>query len=73
LAFAEKHKISLDWLLCGDLKGLQRMMQAKAEPPEIPEAQRKEIMRLFSALTPQKQVIGFALLRELMVRSAPNG
>ncbi len=74
MAFAEKHKISLDWLLCGDLKGLQRMTQeAKAEPPEIPEARRKEIMQLFSALTPQKQVIGFALLRELMARSIPNG
>ena len=74
VAFCEKHKVSLDWLLCGDLKGLQRMTQeAKAEPPEIPEAQRKEIMQLFSALTPQKQVIGFALLRELMARSIPNG
>jgi len=30
-------------------------------------------MQLFSALTPQKQVIGFALLRELMARSIPNG
>jgi len=74
MAFCEKHKISMDWLLCGDLQGLRRMTQeAKAEPREIPEAQRKEIMQLFSALTPQKQVIGFALLRELMVRSIPNG
>jgi hypothetical protein len=74
VAFCDKHKISLDWLLYGDLKGLQRMTQeAKAEPPEIPEPQRKEIMRLFSALTPQKQVMGFALLRELMTRSLPNG
>jgi hypothetical protein len=74
MAFAEKHKISLDGLICGDLKGVQRMTQeARAEPPEIPEAHRKEIMRLFSALTPQGQVIGFALLRELMARSIPNG
>jgi hypothetical protein len=74
VAFCDKYKVSMDWLLCGDLQGLQRMTrEAKAEPPEIPEAQRKEIMRLFSALTPQKQVIGFALLRELMVRSIPNG
>jgi hypothetical protein len=74
LAFCKKHKVSLDWLLFGDLQGLHRMTkEAKATPPEIPEAHRKEIMRLFSALTPQKQVIGFALLRELMVRSIPNG
>jgi hypothetical protein len=74
LDFCKKHKVSADWLLCGDLKGLHRMTQeAKAEPREIPEGHRQEILRLFSALTPQKQVIGFALLRELMARSIPNG
>jgi hypothetical protein len=74
IAFCDKYKVSADWLLCGDLKGLQRMTkEAKAEPAEISEAHREEIMRLFSALTPQKQVIGFALLRELMARSIPNG
>jgi hypothetical protein len=26
LDFAEKYHVSLDWLLCGDLKGLHRMM-----------------------------------------------
>ena len=26
--FCEKHKVSLDWLLCGDLQGLQRMAKA---------------------------------------------
>jgi hypothetical protein len=25
LQFADDHKISLDWLICGDLAGLQRM------------------------------------------------
>jgi hypothetical protein len=29
LVFCEKHKVSFDWLLCGDLKGLQRMMQPR--------------------------------------------
>jgi hypothetical protein len=43
MAFAEKRKISLDWLPCGDLKGLQRMTQeAKATPPEIPEASARK-------------------------------
>jgi hypothetical protein len=74
VAFCNKHKVSFDWLLCGDLKGLQRMTQeAKANPPEISEAQREEVTRLFFALPPQKQLIGFALLRELMARSIPNG
>jgi hypothetical protein len=70
--FCEKHKVSLDWLLCGDLQGLQRMAKA-TPPPELSEAHREEIMRLFSALTPQKQVMGFYLLRQLMARSIPNG
>src|ERR1700685_736266 len=25
MVICEKHKVSFDWLLCGDLKGLQRM------------------------------------------------
>ena len=33
MAFAEKHKISLDWLLCGDLKGRLRM--AAIAPPVL--------------------------------------
>src|SRR5690348_14663773 len=33
MVFCEKHKVSYDWLLCGDLRGLQRMTQeAKATP-----------------------------------------
>jgi hypothetical protein len=55
VAFCEKHKISLDWLLCGDLQGLHRMTkEAKADPPQMTEAQRKEVTRLFLALSPQK-------------------
>jgi hypothetical protein len=40
MAFCEKHKVSYDWLLCGNLQGLRRMTQeAKATPSEITEAQ----------------------------------
>jgi predicted transcriptional regulator len=31
VAFAEKHDISLDWLVCGDLKGLLRTVRAKQQ------------------------------------------
>jgi hypothetical protein len=27
LDFCKKHKVSADWLLCGDLKGLRRMLR----------------------------------------------
>ena len=62
MLFCEKHKVSFDWLLCGDLRGLQRMTQeAKAAAaPETPEAQRKEFMRLFSALSPRMQTVALA-------------
>src|ERR1700733_2513427 len=38
MVFCEKHKVSFDWLLCGDLQGLHRMTkEAKAAPPEMTE------------------------------------
>jgi hypothetical protein len=58
MEFCEKHKVSMDWLLCGDLQGLRRMTQeAKATPPEMTETQRKEVTRLFLALSPKMQAV----------------
>jgi hypothetical protein len=70
MAFCEKHKVSFDWLLCGDLRGLQRMTQeAKAAPPqEIPEVQRKEVMALFSALSPRMQAVALGCLQHLLAK-----
>jgi hypothetical protein len=74
VAFCEKHKVSMDWLLCGDLKGLQRTTkEARAAPPEMSEVQREEVTRLFLALTPQKQALALAIMHELITRSVPNG
>jgi hypothetical protein len=74
VAFCEKHKISMDWLLCGDLKGLQRMTkEAKAVPPEMTEQQRKEVTQLFLALSPRMQTVALGCMRELMTRGFPNG
>ena len=67
VAFCEKHKISMDWLLCGDLKGLQRMAcEAKAQQAETVEAQRQEIVRLFLALSPRMQAVALGCVREVM-------
>jgi hypothetical protein len=58
MEFCEKHKVSMDWLLCGDLQGLRRMTQeAKATPPEMTETQRKEVTRLFLALFLKMQAV----------------
>lgn len=74
MAFCEKHKISMDWLLCGDLKGLQRMTcEAKSHQVETVEAQRLEIVRLFLALPARLQAAAIAGIREIAERGRSNG
>jgi hypothetical protein len=70
MAFCEKHKVSYDWLLCGDLQGLRRMTQeAKATPSEMTEALRKEVTRLFLALSPKMQAAALGCMQELTARA----
>jgi len=52
--FCEKHNVSMDWLIYGDLKGLKRMKRwAKEDPGE----QIARILRKFGALKPSYQKI----------------
>ena len=68
-AFREKYKVSYDWLLCGDLRGLQRMAQnVFADRPKISEAERKEVISLYCALTPRNQEIVLGFIRELVAK-----
>lgn len=72
--FCEKYKVSYDWLLYGDLRGLQRMAQsALADRPEISEAERKEVVSLYCALSPRYRAAAVGCLRELMTRGLSNG
>ena len=75
MAFCEKHKVSYDWLLAGDLRGLHRMTQAAkaAPPPEISEGERKEVMGLFCALSPKMQRVALGCMQELIARESSNG
>lgn len=70
MLFCEEHKVSFDWLPCGDLRGLQRMTrEAKAAPPaEVPKVQRKEVMALFSALTPRVQAVALGSIQHLVAK-----
>jgi len=70
MLFCEEHKVSFDWLPCGDLRGLQRMTrEAKAAPPlKVPEAQRKEVMALFSALSPRMQAVALGCIQHLLAK-----
>jgi hypothetical protein len=42
--------------------------EAKAKPPEMTEAQRKEVTQLFLALSPRMQAVALGCMRELMTR-----
>jgi hypothetical protein len=54
--FCKKHDISLDWLMDGDLKGLQRMKKWEREGNGMTvDQQRAKILRLLPALPPAKQ------------------
>lgn len=64
--FCSKHNVSLDWLMCGDLKGLQRMTQwAKEQDGATADRQRTKITRLLLALPPAKQRLAMKLISEL--------
>jgi hypothetical protein len=72
--FCEKHNVSCDWLLAGDLQGRLRMAQeAKAAPAADHDVQIFHLGKLFVSLPRQKQKIAVALIDELFTRSAPNG
>jgi flagellar biosynthesis chaperone FliJ len=66
-AFCEKYKVSYDWLLCGDLQGLQRMTQdqhlsrVKSKPESLKEklarlseSQREAVQKLVDYLSEGK-------------------
>jgi hypothetical protein len=64
--FCSNHDVSLDWLMYGDLKGLQRMKQwAKEKRDRTADEQRGEITRLLLALPPATQGLAIKLIREL--------
>jgi hypothetical protein len=51
--FCDKHKVSIDWLLSGDLQGLQRMMQeARAEPRVEQSDAYRDLLEAFGKLDP---------------------
>jgi hypothetical protein len=72
MVFCKKYKVSFDWLLCGDLQGLHRMTkEVKATPPEMTEAQRKEVTQLFLVLSPRMQAVAIGCIQELLARGHP--
>jgi len=57
--FCRKHNVSLDWLMYGDLKGLQRMKQwAKEDHGKTADERPARILRKLLALPPATQRAG---------------
>ena len=54
--YCQTHGVSMDWLLCGDLKGLHRMMM-KRKGRYVPPDQHERLMRKVGRLSPQDQDI----------------
>lgn len=48
MVFCKKHKVSYDWLLAGDLNGLQRMVQDRYidKSAAAPESLKEKLARL---------------------------
>ena len=42
--------------------------EVQATPQEMPEAQRKEVIRLFSAPSPRMQTVALGCMQELLAR-----
>ena len=69
LDFAEKHHISLDWLLCGDFKGLHRMMGK----PSAGVSTVERIMEEYSQLSPDHQRILTEQVNRMLAQRAVEG
>jgi hypothetical protein len=62
--FCKKHDVSLDWLMIGDLKGLQRM-KAWKKAGTTPEERRAEILRRLLLLPLDLQQPAIDRLRQM--------
>src|SRR5277367_422510 len=58
LAFCKKYNISIDWLMCGDLKGLQRMKHERVfQPVPASAATAERLAEKYRNLSPELQKI----------------
>jgi len=62
--FAERHRISVDWLLFGDLKGLLRTAEARERPPV--DEERYLIDQLLKKLDPRLLPVALQGIRKIV-------
>jgi hypothetical protein len=66
--FCKKHKVSFDWLLCGDLKGLARMEQKRkraAAAASHSGGPSGYFLKVFCGLNEKNQETAIAIVRKL--------
>lgn len=68
LAFCDKHKISIDWLMCGDLRGLARMERQRKEAAAAashPGGSSGDFLKAYCGLNEKTQALVVTFIREL--------
>jgi hypothetical protein len=76
MTFCEKHKVSYDWLLCGDLKGLSRMEQRRkvAEAAAShPGGAQGYFLKIFCSLDESHQETAIKVVRKLATEQLEGG
>jgi hypothetical protein len=74
IAFCEKHNVSTDWLLCGDLKGLARMERERKEAMAAAShtgGASGDFLKVFCGLDKKTQAVVVAFIRKLADSSPP--
>lgn len=75
MVFCEKHKVSADWLLCGDLKGLARMEQQRkqaAAAASHSDGRRGYFLKIFCGLNEKQQSLALTILHKLATETVDD-
>lgn len=76
MQFCTKHKISYDWLLCGDLKGLARMEQRRKDAEAMashPGGAHGYFLKIFCSLDEEHQETAIRNIRVLAREQMERG
>ena len=68
MLFCEKHKVSYDWLLCGDLKGLARMERERKQAAAAAShsgGPSGYFLKIFCGLDENQQSVALAVIHKL--------
>jgi len=70
LRYCDAHSVSLDWLLYGDLKGLQRMVRNRNGKPSVPTAKERMLSKYYALAPEDRRIIDELAAKILAERGA---